>query len=63
MAQHRKLMTKVRTVAEVLRAKVELQRPMPALQRLQAVAKINDLRRQLNHGRPAIQFQKPKEQK
>lgn len=53
------LMHRVRTAAELLRAKADLQRPMPALQRLRTVAQINGLRQQLNPGRPAVPFPNP----
>lgn len=55
------LMAKVRAAAEILRAKRDLrQQPMPAIDRLQAVARINRLRLELNHGRPAITSHNPK---
>lgn len=57
------LMAKVRAAVKVLRAKEDLRRPMQPIQRLHAVGQINSLRQQLATCRPAIQFQKPKEQK
>lgn len=48
------LMAKVRAAAKVLRAKEDLRRPMPAIQRLRSVARINALRRQFRTGHQAI---------
>lgn len=53
MAMHDAL-AKVRSAAELLRAKRELLSTMPAIQRLRSVARINDLHQELRTGRPAV---------
>lgn len=57
MMAHDAVMGRIRTVAELLRTKVDLQRPMPAIQRLRTVARINGLRQQLRSGPLAIPSQ------
>lgn len=47
---HNALMDKVRAAAEILRAKRDLQSPMPALERLRTVAMIHRLH---THSTPA----------
>jgi hypothetical protein len=54
MTNSETLMRRVRIAAEILRAKAALQRQMPVVQRLQTVGRINQLRTQLNRGRPVI---------